>query len=195
MSGDFGTIIQIGDILVSEDVVMEYFACDYAVCKGACCIIGDAGAPLDESEPGSLERQYDKYCGTMQESGRESVALNGFFEIDRDGELVTPLVPGSGACAFCCFGPEGECLCAIEKCGCVKPLSCSLYPVRVTRFKGGGMALNLHRWDICKCAFEKGRRENIRAYTFLQKPLTEAFGADFYEALCAAADKLISEQR
>ena len=100
MSRDFGTIIQIGDILVSEDVVLEFFSCDYAACKGACCIVGDAGAPLAESELPVLERDYPLYSGQMQEAGREAVALNGFFEIDRDGELVTPLVCGSGVCAF-----------------------------------------------------------------------------------------------
>ena len=193
MSGQFGTIIQIGDILVSEDVVLEYFACDYAACKGACCIEGDAGAPLLESEPDSLERDYPRYCSEMQEAGREAVALNGFFEIDRDGDMVTTLVPGSGLCAFACFGENGGCMCAIEKCGCTKPRSCSLYPIRVTRFKTGGLALNLHRWDICKRAFEKGRLEGIRAYRFLKRPLTEAFGEEFYDALEAAATKLTSE--
>ena len=191
MSGQFGTIIQIGDILVSEDVVLEFFACDYAACKGVCCIEGDAGAPVLESELPGLERDYPRYCGTMLPAGREAVALNGFFEIDRDGDLVTPLVPGSGVCAYACFNDEGGCMCAIEKCACTKPVSCSLYPVRVTRFKGGGMALNLHRWDICKRAFEKGRLEGVRAYQFLRRPLTDAFGEEFYEALCAAAERLI----
>lgn len=190
MSRDFGTIIQIGDILVSEDVVLEYFSCDYAACKGACCIVGDAGAPLAESELPVLERDYPLYCGQMQEAGREAVALNGFFEIDRDGELVTPLVCGSGVCAFACFGEDGGCMCAIEKCGCVKPQSCALYPVRVTRFKAGGLALNLHRWDICKHAFEKGARDGVRAYQFLKRPLISAFGEQFYDALCAAAERL-----
>lgn len=189
----FGTIIQIGDILVSEDVVLEYFACDYEACKGACCIIGDAGAPMGEDEPSVLERDYPRFCHRMPEAGREAVALNGFFEIDREGDMVTPLVPGSGVCAYAYFNEGGSCLCAIESCGCTKPRSCSLYPIRVTRFKNGGMALNLHRWDICKRAFEKGAREGVRAYQFLRKPLTEAFGAEFYEALCAAAEKLTQE--
>ena len=191
MNNPHGTIIQIGDILVSEDVVAEYFACDYPVCKGVCCIEGDAGAPLDESELPALERDYPKYCGEMTEAGRDAVSLNGFFEIDPEGDIVTQLVPGSGVCAFARFDDDGGCLCAIEKCGCTKPASCSLYPIRVKRFKGGGMALNLHKWDICKPAFEKGRREGVRAYQFLRRPLTEAFGEEFYEALCAAADHIL----
>ena len=193
MTQAFGTIIQIGDILVSEDVVLEFFACDYAACKGICCVEGDAGAPMDESEPTVLERDYPRYCSRMTEAGREAVSLNGFFEIDRDGDIVTPLIPGSGMCAYAFRNEEGGCMCAIERCGCTKPRSCSLYPVRVTKFKGGGMALNLHKWDICKKAFEKGSREGIRAYQFLKKPLTDVFGEEFYEALCAAADAICRE--
>ena len=87
----FGTI-QIGDILVSEDVVTEYFACDYAVCKGCCCIIGDSGAPLEESELEPLEENYPIYSKLMRPQGREQIDKEGFFSIDRDGDIVTPVV-------------------------------------------------------------------------------------------------------
>ena len=190
---DFGTIIQIGDVLVSEDVVCEYFACDYPVCKGACCIVGDSGAPLEEEEIPGLERDYPSFSALMSEAGRSAAEASGFFAVDRDGDLVTPLVPGTEECAFCRF--EGDnCLCAIEKAGLVKPISCALYPIRIKKFRGGGMALNLHRWDICKCAFERGRREGIRVYQFLKEPLIRRFGPEFYEALSAAAEHVIADQ-
>lgn len=190
---DFGTIIEIGDVLVSEDVVCEFFACDYPVCKGACCIVGDSGAPLEEDELPALERDYPSFCTLMSAAGRAAAEDSGFFAIDRDGDLVTPLVPGTEECAYCHF--EGDnCLCAIEKAGLVKPISCALYPIRVKKFKGGGMALNLHRWDICKCAFERGRREGIRVYQFLREPLIRRFGQDFYEALSVAAEHVIADQ-
>ena len=187
----FGTIIQIGDILVSEDVVMEFFACDYPVCRGACCIEGDSGAPLDEAELETLERDYPAYSGYMSAEGCAAVDAKGFFEVDRDDDIVTPLVDGSCECAFCHFGAAGECLCAIEMAGRTKPVSCSLYPIRVTKLTGGGLALNVHHWDICKPAFEKGAREGIRVYQFLKNPLTKAFGEDFYTALDAAAKHLL----
>ena len=187
----FGTIIQIGDILVSEDVVMEYFACDYAACRGICCVEGDGGAPLEERETDSLERDYPAYCGCMTPQGREAVREKGFFEVDRDNDLVTPLVPGTCECAFCHFGEDRGCLCAIESAGCTKPVSCSLYPIRVTKLTGGSLALNVHRWEICEPARQKGRREGIRVYQFLKKPLTDVYGADFYEALNAAATHLL----
>lgn len=188
--GKFGTIVQIGDILVSEDVVTEYFACDYGKCRGACCIIGDSGAPMEEDETDLVEREYPEFKDLMRPQGREAAEKKGFFEIDRDGDIVTPLVEGSCECAYCHFGPDGECLCAIEMRGLKKPVSCSLYPIRVTRLTGGGLALNLHRWEICADAFAKGRREHIKVYEFLRKPLTERFGEEFYEALSAAAKHL-----
>ena len=193
----FGTIIQIGDILVSEEVVTEYFACDYGACRGACCIAGDSGAPLEERETGTLERDYPAFRDLMTPQGRAAVDEKGFFEVDRDNDIVTPLMPPASVgakdlpCAFCHFGEAGACLCAIEMAGRTKPVSCSLYPIRVTRHAGGGCSLNFHRWEICKPAFERGKREGIRVYQFLKNPLTNAFGEDFYEALCAAATHLL----
>lgn len=186
-SSDYGIIIQIGDILVSEEVVLEYFACDYEVCRGACCIVGDSGAPLEEGEIDGIERNYRDYSTFMGEKAREKVDAAGFFEVDRDGDIVTPLVPDSGECVYCHFGPCGDCLCAIETSGHAKPVSCSLYPIRVTKLSGGGQALNLHRWEICAPAFEKGRKDGTRVYQFLRRAITEAYGEDFYAALDAAS--------
>lgn len=200
MGHGFGTIVEIGDILVSEDVILEYFACDYAACKGACCIVGESGAPLGEEELEPLEAAYDAFSPLMSDKGRAAVAAKGFFEIDRDGDIVTPLVEGGEECAFCHFAADGACMCSIERqfekglCRFRKPISCSLYPIRVAQLGGGRIGLNLHRWDICRAAYEKGRREGIRVYQFLRGPLTEAYGADFYEALEAAANLVISSQ-
>lgn len=198
---DFGTIVQIGDILVSEEVVLEYFACDYEKCRGVCCIEGDCGAPLEESELPLLERDYAAYAPLMRDCGRKAVNEKGFFELDIEGDIVTPVTAGDRDCAYTHYDASGNCLCAIEKCffagGCAfrKPQSCRLYPIRITKLTGGGLAFNLHRWDICKDAFEKGRREGIRVYQFLQEPLTELFGEEFYRDLCAAAEYVIASQK
>ena len=196
----FGTIVEIGDVLISEEVILEYFACDYPVCKGQCCIIGESGAPLKEEELEPIEANYDVFSPLMRPEGRQAVEEKGFFEIDRDGDLVTPLVPGSEECAFCLF-ENGNCFCSMERqyfagaCSFRKPISCQLYPIRVKELGAGRLGLNLHRWDICRCAFEKGRREGIRVYQFLKEPLVRAFGEEFYEALCMAAEKVIRENR
>lgn len=195
----FGTIIQIGDILVSEDVVTEDFACDYAVCKGCCCIIGDSGAPLEESELEPLEENYPIYSKLMRPQGRAQIDKEGFFSIDRDGDIVTPVVDQTEECAYTTFDEAGNCFCSIERCffqgECKfrKPQSCWLYPIRVTKLTGGGQALNLHRWGICKDAYEKGRREGIRVYQFLRDPLISVFGQDFYDALTYITKNILDE--
>lgn len=191
-ASDFGTIIQIGDILVSEDVIMEYFSCDYGACRGICCVEGDSGAPLEEEELEALERDYPVFCGEMHDPGRRRVDEVGFFEVDRDGDLVTPVVQQTKECAFTHFLPDGSALCSIEKCGLVKPVSCRLYPIRVTKLTGGGIALNVHHWEICKPAFEKGKKEGVRVYQFLKGPLVSRFGQEFFQALESAAQHLLS---
>lgn len=194
---EFGTIVQIGDILVSEEVITEYFACDYATCKGVCCIIGDSGAPLEEEELKPLEEHYPVYSQLMRPQGRAQVAKDGFSIVDRDGDRVTPVVDGTEECAYTTFEADGSCFCSIErcffagKCAFRKPQSCWLYPVRVQKLSNGGQALNLHRWNLCKDAFEKGRRERIHVYEFLREPLEKVYGKDFYEALCTAAGMLL----
>lgn len=198
-SQGFGTIFEIGDCLVSEEIITEYYACDYEKCKGCCCIIGDSGAPLQESEIDEIENAYPAYSSLMQESGRKVVADKGFFEVDIDNDIVTPLCPGSEECVYTHFDGDRNCFCSIEraffagKCKFRKPISCWLYPIRVTELSDGRHALNLHRWDICKDAFEKGMREKIRVYEFLKEPLIQAYGEEFYSALSFAAKSFNAE--
>jgi len=196
---EYESIIQIGDILVSGDVVTEFFCCDYEKCKGCCCVIGDSGAPLEESEIEEIERDYDKFSPLMEEAGKKAAEASGFFAVDRDGDLVTPTVPGLPGyeeCAYAAFEGDRNCFCAIErcffagKCSFRKPISCWLYPIRVTDLGEGRVALNLHRWPICKDAFEKGKKEGVRVYEFLREPLVSAYGEEFYSALSEAAKRL-----
>ena len=191
-----GTIIQIDDCLVSEEILTEYFACDYEKCKGCCCVIGDSGAPMEECEAEAIEKNYHIFSPIMSEEGRATVAQKGFFEIDRDGDMVTPLVPGSEECVYTLFDEQGNCFCSMERCWFQgngdfrKPISCWLYPIRITQLSTGTRALNLHRWHICQDAFARGKKEKIRVYEFLREPIERYFGEDFYSALSEAAKML-----
>ena len=190
------TIIQIDDCLVSEEILTEYFACDYPVCKGCCCVIGDSGAPLEEIEAEAIEKNYHVFSPEMRPEGRRRVEETGFFEIDGDGDMVTPLVPGSEECAYTHFCADGSCRCSMEMCWMQgkgdfrKPVSGWLYPIRVSHLCNGLRALNLHRWEICRDAFVKGRKEKVRVYEFLREPIERYFGEDFYSALSEAARML-----
>lgn len=179
-------LLQIDDALVSTELITEYFACDYEYCKGVCCIEGDSGAPMCDGEADTLRADYEKYKPLLSEEGIRSISEKGFSVIDFEGDEVTPLVDGTAECAYCHRHPEKGLMCAVEMAGCRKPVSCSLYPIRVQNLSNGMLALNLHHWSVCKCAFEKGRRENIRAYEFLRPVIERVYGEDFWNALDAA---------
>ena len=191
-------IIQIDDCLVSDEILTEYFACDYGKCKGCCCVIGDSGAPMEECEPAAIEKNYHIFSPLMSDNGRKTVEKKGFFEIDIDGDMVTPLVPGTEECAYMLSDENGNCFCSMERCWFQgqgdfrKPISCWLYPIRVSLLRNGTRALNLHRWEICRDAFIKGRNENIKVYQFLKEPIILYFGEEFYEALDEVAKSIES---
>lgn len=191
-------MFQIQNTLVTLDIVERFFCCDLEKCLGACCIEGDAGAPVTESEVGEINRVLPEIERDMLPRAIEEVRDNGIAYRDPEGELVTTLLDGRN-CAFSCYGPGGVCLCAIEKArregridGFLKPISCSLYPLRVTEYKDF-TAVNYHRWEICRSAEQLGRRKGIRLYQFLKEPLIRRFGAEWYDELCANCELYLKE--
>lgn len=186
-------MIQIEDALVSFDIFEKKFCCDLKQCKGVCCIEGDSGAPLEQEEPGKIELNYEDIKPYMKIEGIQAVEEQGFAVIDRDGDLVTPLIH-SRECAYAIEEDE-VCWCAIEKAWMKgksnfrKPVSCHLYPIRLTRYKGFE-ALNYNKWDICQCARKKGEQEGIPLYRFLKDALIERYGKDWYEQLEYAAREI-----
>lgn len=179
-------MISIGNTIISEEVIKKQFSCDLTACYGECCVAGDAGAPLDVDEISQLEDFIDKILPYMSEEGRKVVEKNGVYDYDVDGELVTPLV-NNKECAFVYFENKIA-LCAIEKAyrdkviPNVKPISCSLYPIRITEYKDFE-AINYHHWGICDLARIKGKDEKIAIYEFLKEPLIRKYGEAWYKTL------------
>ena len=177
----------IKDTLVSLDLIERFFCCDLEQCKGQCCIDGDAGAPLLESENEDLKRNIDNVLPFLTPGGQMALQQKGVSYYDQEGDLVTTLIEGCN-CAFTTFSSDGICLCALEKAyrdgklPQLKPSSCHLYPVRLSQM-GDMTAVNLHRWKICRSAEKKGRELGIRAYRFLKEPLIRKFGKEWYEEL------------
>lgn len=186
-------MIQIDDTIVSFDVFLEKFCCDLASCRGACCVEGDSGAPLAEEEPRRIEENYAGIQPFMKPSGVVAVGEQGYAVIDKEGDLVTPLIRG-GECAYA-IEENGVCWCAIEKAWSEgksdfrKPVSCHLYPIRVTRYEGFEV-LNYHRWAICREACVRGEREGIPVYRFLKEALIERYGEEWYAQLEYAAREM-----
>ena len=191
-------IIEIDNILVSEDILTEEFCCDLDACKGICCVEGDAGAPVTLDEIGGIESALDDVWDDMSASAQAVVDKQGVAYTDRDGDLVTSIVGGKD-CVFTCYH-DGCCLCTLERAyrdgrtAFCKPISCALYPIREKRLSNGMTALNYNRWDVCRDAVRKGRELHLPMYKFLREPLTRRFGDDFYQKLSAAADMLAADK-
>ena len=60
-------MIIVGETLISEEIFDEYFVCDLNACKGACCVEGESGAPLEQDEISQLEEAYEatKHTATL----------------------------------------------------------------------------------------------------------------------------------
>lgn len=192
-------MLLIDDKVVSLDIVEKYFCCDLQRCLGQCCIEGDAGAPLLDSEVNELEKAYPVVADDLTPAGKRAIEERGVAYRDQDGDLVTTLADDSQACAFATFSNGGLCLCAIEKAyrqgklGFCKPRSCSLYPIRVKEYPSF-TALNYHRWKICRPAEAAGRSNNIRVYKALRQPLVNAFGQEWYDKLAFTAEEYLSQK-
>lgn len=185
----FCSMIVIDDTLVSEYLGKVHFACDLSKCHGNCCVEGDAGAPLETGEISIIEDCLDEIEPFMTPNGIGAVEKNGVFDYDNDGEYVTPLVDDR-ECAFVYF-ENGISFCAIEKAwlkGRIdfqKPISCHLYPVRLTKLKHH-TAVDYDHWDICKTALLKRDENQVPLYGFLKAPLIRKFGKMWYQKLSLA---------
>ena len=188
-------MIQIDDTIISTDLFDTRFCCDLSVCKGECCVEGDSGAPLEQAELAKLEEVLPVVWDDLSEKSKAVIERQGVSYVDVEGDLVTSIV-GQGECVFSRFEEDGTCICAIEKAyreGRVdfyKPISCHLYPVRLETLRNGTVALNVHRWRVCRCAFAKGQEENVPLYVFLKEPLIRRFGKEWYEKVEIAAEEL-----
>ena len=179
-------MLQIGNTIVSDDLLDVQFICHLSKCHGDSCIAGDAGAPVEEEEIAMLEDHIDEIKPYMSEQGLKVIEEDGVFDYDADGAFVTPLV-NHAECAYV-YLKDGIAWCAIEKAhnegkiNFLKPLSCHLYPVRITKH-GSFDAVNYHKWNICKSALKMGRRAGMPLYKFLKDPLTRKYGEEWYAEL------------
>lgn len=180
-------MLAIQNTLVSLDLLEKYFVCDLSACKGACCVKGDAGAPLTLDEINLLEDTIDDILPFLDKEGTDMIAEKGVFEIDRDGDKGTALLE-NGRCSFAVLDANGMASCGIEKAfnegktKFQKPISCHLYPVRVTEYENYD-AVNYNKWSICKPACDCGAKLNVPLFRFLKDGLIRKYGNAWYEEL------------
>lgn len=191
-------MIQIDDKIVSQDLFEVLFVCDYDTCKGECCVEGDSGAPLEPGEAEELRRCLPEVRHLLSPAALEVIEEQGVSYFDEDGDEVTSIVRGRD-CVFTTYDEQGRCACALEKVynegktTFIKPISCQLYPVRLTKYPSF-TAVNYHKWSICKCALKLGRKLQVPVYQFLRAPLIRAFGEEFYTQLEEVAALLQAER-
>ena len=178
-------MIIIGETLVSEDIFEAFFVCDLQACKGACCVEGNSGAPLMEEELEELERYWPLVKPLLSEDYVKAVESQGFAVTDEDGDLTTPLSEEHGPCAFVYYD-NGTAKCGYEKIYLEgkskwkKPISCHLYPIRLTQLREH-IGVNYHQWPICKPACECGSKLKVPVFRFLKEPLIRKFGEDWFQ--------------
>jgi len=191
-------ILDIDGVLISTEIITEYFCCDLSACGGACCIEGDAGAPVTLDEVMQIEDALDAVRSDMSAAAQQVVERQGVAYTDVEGELVTSIVHGKD-CVFT-YHDNGCCMCALERawregrCRFMKPVSCALYPIREKRFSGGLVGLNLHHWAVCDAAFKRGRELKLPVYRFLREPLIRRFGEAWYKELEQVAAELLRRE-
>jgi len=192
-------MLQIQNALVSLDLAEEFFCCDLDQCLGACCIEGDAGAPVTPEEIMKLEEVLPDIKADLMPRAVEAIEEEGVAYTDEEGDLVTTIIDGRN-CAFSCYAEGGKCRCAIDKAyregrvGWRKPISCYLYPLRLTEYPTF-TAVNYHRWKICRPAVANGKRLGIRLYQAMKEPLIARFGPEWYAELCEACEAWLEQQK
>ncbi len=186
-------MLAIGKAVISHDLIESKFSCDLAACKGACCVAGDSGAPLEDEETAILEEIYPSVKCYLGEESVKTIETYGTWVIDVENDKVTPLNNGK-ECAYVVF-ENGIAFCAIEKAyneGVIsfrKPLSCHLYPVRIKKYRYSD-AVNYDKWEICHPAIIRGNTLNTTVYQFTRDALERKYGKNWFEQLVIEAKKL-----
>ena len=187
-------MFQLGKTIISEDIIKKDFVCNLSACKGACCIDGDAGAPLDKQEVEILETIYPKVKPFLRPEGVKAIEDQGTSIVTAFGDLETPLINGAD-CAYVIFDDKNTALCGIEEAfnqgeiDWKKPVSCHLYPIRVKDYSEFS-AVNYDQWEICDDACTLGKELQVPVYKFVKQALIRKFGKDWYDELEKVAQNL-----
>jgi hypothetical protein len=188
-------MIAINNVLLSDDVVEAQFVCDLNACKGGCCVDGDCGAPLTESETKIIADIYPKVKPYLSAEYIAEIEKQGTHTIDDEYGYVTPTVNG-GICTYAYTDEVGIVKCAIEKAwkdGLIdfqKPISCHLYPIRI-KDMGEYEAVNYEpRKKLCRPACKLGKQLRVPVYQFLKGSIIRKYGEEFYDTLDAVAQKI-----
>lgn len=180
-------MLKVGEVLVSDDIKEKEFVCNLEKCKGACCVEGELGAPLEEDELPIMKDIQEEIKPYLTRDGLKAIKRQGAYVLDEDGDYSTPTI-GGRECAYAIYDEQGILKCGIEqayldgKTKFRKPISCHLYPIRITK-KKNFEAINYHKWSICSAACALGKSLGVPIYKFLKDPLIRKYGKAWYREL------------
>ncbi len=180
-------MIVIDNTIISDDIKEAFFVCDLQKCKGGCCVEGDLGAPLDDEELKIMDDVFPLVEPYLSESGKQAIREQGAYIKDHEGDYSTPTVEGK-ECAYAIYDKHGILKCSIEQ-ACNdgvtnfrKPISCHLYPLRITSYDQYD-AINYDQWHICSPACKLGEATQTPLYKFLKIPLIRKYGLKWFQSL------------
>lgn len=188
-------MIIIENVILSDDIRDCYFHCQLEKCKGACCLQGDQGAPLEKEELTVIEEIYKTIQPYLSQKSKETISIKGLYEYHEADEEYTTTTNGKNEeCVFAIQDEKGIWKCAIEqayydqKIRFQKPISCHLYPIRITK-AGEIDLLNYDRWEICSPACIQGEAQKTPLYRFVQTALVRKYGQEWFNKLLNECEK------
>jgi hypothetical protein len=193
-------MIVIDNVLVSDDVIEAKFVCDLHKCKGGCCEDGDAGAPLEIDEKKALDENFDVIKPYLTKEGLKEIEQQGKYLYDREFGWVTPTVGGK-ICAYGFRDVHGIIKCGIEqayndgKLQWKKPLSCHLYPIKISKRKEYTNVNYEPRDVLCRPGCTLGEKLKLPVYQFLKEAIVRKFGIEFYTTLHQIAVEHFEEEK
>lgn len=178
-------MFQVQHTLISSDIATAKFACHLTSCKGACCVVGDAGAPVVRAEVPILNDAFRLLKDELDPHAVEEVKQNGLIQQSKEGLELACV--GDEACVFVTKRSDGAALCSIQKAyydgriGWEKPLSCHLFPIRILNI-GAMDFLNFEFIpEICTPGAAHGEETDMYLAEYLEKPLIRKYGTKWYQ--------------
>lgn len=193
-------MIRVQDVILSEDIATAKFECDITRCKGACCVVGDAGAPVDRTEIPILNKAFKQLKQSLNPEAVRIAERDGVVQGDSQSGFEISCID-SGECIFVEKNDAGVATCAIQNAfykgefNWEKPISCHLYPVRLKKVAGFEYANFEYIPALCSSGCDNGETKGTRLYEFLEKSLTRRYGEGWYKELVKTCEKVIAEEK
>ena len=175
-------ILPVGNILVGKEITEISFKCDLLKCRGACCTFESRyGAPLRWEEVNIINELLTEVLRNLPQAHKEEIEERGFYEVKKDEPMISSI--DNRACVFVYYENDIA-KCAMEKAyidgktDFRKPISCHLFPIRISDF--GGDVLRFEQLDVCQPAIQSGKKENTTVAEFCEDSLSRLYGKEWY---------------